>query len=99
MTPVLAALARRLAPDGALLVQTVHPWAALGDGRYASAWREETWAAFGDAFAEPMPWYYRTLADWHAAVRDAGLAVRALAEPVHPGTGRPLSLLLELARG
>lgn len=97
VTPVLAALAHRLAPEGALVVQTVHPWAALGDAPYASAWREETWQAFGGAFVEPMPWFYRTLADWHAAVRAAGLVVTDLREPVHPETGRPLSLLLVLA--
>ncbi|MCU0627739.1 MAG: class I SAM-dependent methyltransferase [Gemmatimonadaceae bacterium] len=95
LVPVLRALRARLAPDGALLVQTVHPWAALGDARYASAWREERWQAFGDAFAEPMPWYYRTLGDWVRALGDAGFGIARLEEPVHPDTGRPLSLLLQ----
>ncbi len=94
VTPLLAALRARLAPDGVLLVQTVHPWAALGDARYASGWREETWSAFGGAFAEPMPWYYRTLADWMRALAAAGLVPAALEEPTHPASGRPLSLLL-----
>lgn len=94
VVPLLAALRARLADDGTLLVQTVHPWAALGEARYESAWREERWQAFGDAFAEPMPWYYRTLADWMRALGHAGLVLASLEEPVHPGTGRPLSLLL-----
>jgi 2-polyprenyl-3-methyl-5-hydroxy-6-metoxy-1,4-benzoquinol methylase len=94
VVPLLAALRARLAADGTLLVQTVHPWAALGEARYESAWREERWQAFGDAFAEPMPWYYRTLADWVRALGEAGLAIVSMEEPVHPATGRPLSLLL-----
>lgn len=94
VAPLLAALRARLAPDGVVLIQTVHPWAALGDGRYESGWREETWSAFGGAFREPMPWYYRTLADWTRALGAAGLAVDSIEEPIHPTTGRPLSLLL-----
>ena len=92
--PLLAALRARLAAGGALVVQTVHPWAARGDAPYADGWRTETFAAFGDGFVSAMPWYYRTLASWLRVVHAAGYGLADLAEPTHPETGAPLSLLL-----
>lgn len=94
LTPLLGALARRLAADGRLLIQTVHPWTAMGDGPYACGWREEQFHGFGVAFPATMPWYFRTMTSWHRELDEAGLAIRAMEEPVHPETGRPLSLLL-----
>lgn len=94
LTPLLRALMQRLAPEGRLLIQSVHPWMAMGDGAYVEAWREETFQGFGVAFPSPMPWYFRTLGSWMAQLEAAGLQVRAIEEPVHPETQRPLSLLL-----
>ena len=94
ITPVLRALVERLAPDGELLVQTVHPFTAAGDGPYRDGWREEAFAAFGAAFRATMPWFYRTMGSWMAELRAAGLELVECVEPLHPGTGRPLSLLL-----
>ncbi len=91
--PLLAALRARLAANGRLLIQTVHPWSAKGDAPYRSEWRTEAFDAFAVAFPSPMPWYYRTLADWLADFGKADLRVVQLNEPVHPLTGAPLSLL------
>lgn len=93
---LLAALAKRLPASGVILVQTVHPWAAVGDGPYEDGWRMESWAAFGTAFPAPMPWYFRTTGSWLAAAREARLVVDRLEEPIHPETKKPLSLILEL---
>jgi 2-polyprenyl-3-methyl-5-hydroxy-6-metoxy-1,4-benzoquinol methylase len=92
--PLLAALRARLAAGGRLMIQTVHPWSARGDRPYQSEWRTETFDAFGTAFPSPMPWYYRTLADWQRELTTAGLRVLEMHEPLHPETGAPLSLLL-----
>jgi 2-polyprenyl-3-methyl-5-hydroxy-6-metoxy-1,4-benzoquinol methylase len=94
--PLLSALARRLPGSGVILVQTVHPWAAVGDGPYADGWRMEQWGAFDGAFPAPMPWYFHTTGSWMAAAREAGLVVDRLEEPIHPESKKPLSLLLEL---
>ncbi|NCT67123.1 MAG: class I SAM-dependent methyltransferase [Rhodanobacteraceae bacterium] len=83
-----------LRSGGALLVQTVHPWAACGEMAYADGWRVETFTAFGDGFHEPMPWYFRTLASWLAAIRAGGFEIRDVIEPVAADSGKPLSLLL-----
>jgi 2-polyprenyl-3-methyl-5-hydroxy-6-metoxy-1,4-benzoquinol methylase len=90
----LAAMRARTAEHGALLVQTVHPWAAHGDGAYRSGWRTETFDSFGRSFAESMPWYYRTMSSWLAEITRANLRLVHIDEPLHPETGRPLSLLL-----
>ena len=91
--PLLSALRARLAPEGTLLVQTVHSWSARGDAPYRNAWRTEAFDAFAVAFPTPMPWYYRTLGSWIAEFALAGLRVTRLDEPLHPSTGAPLSLL------
>jgi 2-polyprenyl-3-methyl-5-hydroxy-6-metoxy-1,4-benzoquinol methylase len=98
VSPLLSALASRLAPLGVVLIQTVHPWAAAGDQPYADGWRLETFDAFGGAFPAPMPWYFRTLETWFAQIASAGLEVTELVEPRHPETMRPLSLLLRCRR-
>jgi hypothetical protein len=73
------------------VIQTVHPWAAAGDGPYADGWREETFAAFAVPFPMHMPWYFRTLGAGSPRSARRGCA-GALGEPAHPETGRPLSL-------
>lgn len=99
VAPLLSALASRLTPQGVVLIQTVHPWAAAGDQPYADGWRLETFDAFGGAFPAPMPWYFRTLETWFAQIASARLEVTHLVEPRHPETKRPLSLLLTSTRG
>ena len=95
--PLLRALASVLAPDGRLLVQTVHPFTACGDAPYRDGWRTEDFAAFARPFPAAMPWYFRTVGSWLAEAREAGLDVVETEEPMHPDTGRPLSLILGLA--
>lgn len=101
VVPLLRALRQNLGPGGALVIQTVHPWTAAGDEGYADGWRTETFDAFGGDFAEPMPWYFRTLASWVDALRDGGFRVSTLREPIHPETGAPASLVMvaEAGRG
>jgi 2-polyprenyl-3-methyl-5-hydroxy-6-metoxy-1,4-benzoquinol methylase len=96
--PVFDALHRILDARGRLLIQTVHPWIANRDGAYADGWRTETFADFGAGFAEPMPWYFRTLASWIAIVVGAGFDIERVDEPIDAGSGRPLSLLIQAMR-
>jgi 2-polyprenyl-3-methyl-5-hydroxy-6-metoxy-1,4-benzoquinol methylase len=91
---LLAALRTTLAPGGSLVIQTVHPWAAMGDEGYVDGWRTETFAGFGGEFAAAMPWFFRTFASWMDMIADAGYRLARLIEPIHPSTGRPASLLI-----
>ena len=47
-----------------------------------------------DAGWAPMPWYFRTMGSWLRLLRESGYDVVDMAEPVHPETGAPLSLLM-----
>lgn len=94
LQPILAALASRLSQRGAVVIQTVHPWTARGTGPYRNGWRTEDFDSFGDAFPASMPWYFRTLDSWIDEIGRAGLRLAEMAEPVHPATGEPLSLIL-----
>ncbi len=100
LAPLLGSLTRRLAPDGTLLIQTVHPWAvAAAAPPYDDGWRVETFASMDAGFTAPMPWYFRTLSSWVTILRQASLEVTGLQEPRHSDTGAPLSLLIECRAG
>lgn len=94
--PLLTALRALLVPGGALLIQTLHPWAAAA-GDYQDGWREETFAGLPGQW-QPMPWYQRTLASWFTALDMAGLRLVGLQEPQHPQRPLPQSLLLVAER-
>jgi 2-polyprenyl-3-methyl-5-hydroxy-6-metoxy-1,4-benzoquinol methylase len=86
--PLLRAAASRLAPGGAIVIQTLHP----GDGQ-EDGWRTEDFTAFDGNDWAAMPWYFRTLGSWRSALSDAGLEPRAMLEPLAED-GRILSLLM-----
>ncbi|MCW8277370.1 class I SAM-dependent methyltransferase [Pseudomonas sp. PCH199] len=90
--PLLAAMNALLAPGGALVIQTLHPWSAAA-GDYQDGWREETFTGFKGHW-QPMPWYLRTLSSWIRALDMAGLRLTDLQEPQHPQRPVPQSLLL-----
>ena len=88
LAPLLRAAAARLAPGGAIVIQTPHPGDGTEDG-----WRTEDFTAFDGGDWAAMPWYYRTSGSWRATVRDAGLEIRDIREPAAED-GRVLSLLM-----
>jgi len=94
LAPQLRALRQRLTADGSLLIQTVHPWMAVGNGAYTDGWREESFQGFGVAFPSTMPWYFRTVESWHRELTTAGLRIAEFYEPRNPESGQPLSMLL-----
>ena len=98
VAPLLRSIVDRLRDAGAIVIQTVHPWAAAGEEGYTDGWREETLAAFAHRFTATMPWYFRTLASWSAECRGAGLMIQSIDEPTDPASGRMLSLLLTCRR-
>jgi 2-polyprenyl-3-methyl-5-hydroxy-6-metoxy-1,4-benzoquinol methylase len=88
-----------LGPGGVIVLQTVHPCADLPDGcRYEDGWRMEEFGALGSDFHTPMPWYFRTVGSWIRAFTAPGLDLIECAEPVHPESGQPVSLLLTAGR-
>ena len=94
--PLLAAMNALLAPGGALVIQTLHPW-TVAAGDYQDGWREETFGGFEGQW-QPMPWYLRTLSSWFNALDMAGFRLAGLQEPQHPQSPAPQSLLLVAER-
>lgn len=90
--PLLAAMNALLAPGGALVIQTLHPWTAAA-ADYQDGWREERFDGFKGQW-QPMPWYFRTLSSWLNALDMAGFQLVNLQEPQHPQSPVPQSLLL-----
>jgi 2-polyprenyl-3-methyl-5-hydroxy-6-metoxy-1,4-benzoquinol methylase len=96
LAPTLDALHGVLAADGRLLIQTLHPWRACHDAGYRDGWRVESFAGFGAGFAQPMPWFFRTLESWLSLLNATGWRLQWLQEPLHPESEQPVSLLLLL---
>lgn len=90
---IIAAAKSLLHPDGALLVQTLHPVMACGEQPYLDGWRPGSWAGFSTDFVRPAPWYFRTLASWVQLFEANGWHLEELREPMHPNTGKPASIL------
>jgi 2-polyprenyl-3-methyl-5-hydroxy-6-metoxy-1,4-benzoquinol methylase len=93
---LLAAMTTLLAPAGALVIQTLHPW-TVAAGDYQDGWREESFAGFAGDW-QPMPWYFRTLSSWFNALDMAGLRLLSLQEPQHPQSTQPQALLMVAER-
>jgi len=91
---LFAAAPTYLRAGGTLVVQTVHPLIACGDAPYVDGWRAGSWAGFSDDFKDAPPWYFRTVSSWIALFERHGLRVVEMREPLHPRTGKPVSLIL-----
>ncbi|MDE0853431.1 MAG: class I SAM-dependent methyltransferase [Nevskia sp.] len=90
---LLRALPALLAEGADLVVQTLHPLMACGDAPYLDGWRESSWDGFSAEFADPAPWYFRTLESWVRLLGEHGFRLREVREPLHPATGRPASVI------
>lgn len=82
-----------LNPRGYLIVQTVHP-AFAEVLPYRDGWVEGSWVGCPAGFTKPAPWYFRTIETWIRTIRDSGLQIVEVKEPLHPQTGKPASLIL-----
>ncbi|MEM8496344.1 MAG: class I SAM-dependent methyltransferase [Planctomycetota bacterium] len=91
---VFAAMIHLLHPGGHFVVQTLHPVVATGEDAYRDGWRSGSWAGFLEAFRATPPWYFRTIESWLALFRGSGLDLVMFREPVHPQTGRAVSLVM-----
>ncbi len=100
ITALLGVLLSMLAPQGRILIQTLHPSRALATSEgYMSGWRTETFETMGDGFRSSMPYYFRTFARWCSELHDAGLILSRCSEPVSSESGMPLSLILIAEKG
>lgn len=95
---LVAAAARRLPPQGALVIQTLHGNATTQGPHSGDAWQPGGWGACGSSFGEAIPWYFRCQQSWNALLADQGLSTISWREPQHPDSGQALSMLLTARR-
>lgn len=91
---LLGYLPQLLSPSGRLVIQTLHPLMTNREQPYHDGWRTGSWQGFGPDFANPAPWYFRTLSSWIRLLASSGFGLTDLHEPVHPQTQQPVSLIL-----
>ncbi|MDB5395957.1 MAG: putative methyltransferase [Rhodospirillales bacterium] len=89
IAPLLQAAASRLTPEGAIIIQTLHPGPV---GEEQDGWRVEDFSVFAGEDWAAIPWYFRRLESWCVVLRDAGLDICERREPA--ADGRMLSLLI-----
>ncbi len=82
-----------LNPQGAFIIQTLHPTISCGDLAYVDGWRSSSWAGFSDDFTDPAPWYFRTLATWIKLYRTNRFTLVDIHEPLDPNTGKPAAVI------
>lgn len=91
---IFRSAAELLTPQGAFIIQTLHPSLYASDGTdYQDGWREGSWSGFGDEFSDPAPWYFRTLNNWIKLFCEHQMRLCELIEPIHPATGQPASVI------
>lgn len=90
---LLSRVYQLLVPTGSLVIQTLHPIVANGDEPYLDGWRPGTWAGFSSDFTDPAPWYFRTMESWLDLLEESGFSRVETREPIHPGTGKPASVI------
>ncbi|MGG6297145.1 class I SAM-dependent methyltransferase [Leptolyngbya sp. AN02str] len=82
-----------LNPQGALVIQTLHPVVTCRDEPYVEGWRSGSWAGFSDSFTDPAPWYFRPIQSWVALLHRSGFRLQEIREPLHPKTQQPVSMV------
>jgi 2-polyprenyl-3-methyl-5-hydroxy-6-metoxy-1,4-benzoquinol methylase len=95
---LLGAVGDYLNDSGHVIVQTLHPVAAGGEGSYQDGWRAGSWTGFGSDFRDPAPWFFRTIASWYAMLRRCGFEVVELREPTARGATTPSSIIFICGR-
>lgn len=92
---VINTSANLLQKNGSLIIQTLHPVIASIDSNYVEGWRAGSWSGFSEDFTAPAPWYFRTIEDWFELLNKNGFQRIKILEPVHPQTGKPVSIIFE----
>ena len=95
---LLQSLVLLLRKDGCTIIQTLHPFTIASAEEYRSGWKGGSWNGMNREFVLPYQWYFRTFEDWIKLFTRLGYVLEELKEPVHPQTGKPVSVIFVLKR-
>jgi len=82
-----------LTPEGATVIQTLHPVVACGNHPYEDGWRRGSWDGFSADFTDPAPWYFRTWEGWNALFARSRLSLVEVREPRVGRSAEPASII------
>jgi 2-polyprenyl-3-methyl-5-hydroxy-6-metoxy-1,4-benzoquinol methylase len=85
-----------LKENGLVFIQILHPLVIAYNDDYKSGWKNGSWTGMKRDFVQPYQWYFRTTEDWVKLFIQAGFDLKEIREPVHPSTGKPLSIIFVL---
>lgn len=94
VTSVFESVRQLLRAGGSFIVQTLNPAVVKDEQADQDGWRPGSWDGFREAFSDPAPWYFRTLASWRTLFVENGFLPPQVIEPAHPQSGEPVSLIL-----
>lgn len=81
-----------------VIIQTLHPFAFIGtDFVYENQWITDSWKGLKGNFHSPHKWYYRTLEGWMTTIKQCGLHVIDIKEPIAPQAKSPSSIIFILS--
>lgn len=95
---LLGCLPALLRKDGCIIIQTLHPFSIAATEEYKTGWKEGSWKGMNREFVLPYQWYFRTFEDWVKLFARLDYILDELKEPVHPETGKPVSVIFILKR-
>jgi 2-polyprenyl-3-methyl-5-hydroxy-6-metoxy-1,4-benzoquinol methylase len=91
---LLRSLHNYLSANGALLIQTLHPFIRKDINDYESGWKDGSWDGF-DEFVLPYQWYFRTMEDWILMIKKAGFKTVNVKDIRHPDSQKLLSVIFK----
>jgi len=94
ITPLLLSCHTYLKTPGRIIIQTVHPYFLLKNGKYASGTQDNIWDGLNGNFEGHLSWYARTLEDWAMVFYEARFTMCAINECIVDGA--PVSILFTL---
>lgn len=95
---LLACLHLLMRKGAVVIIQTLHPFYIATTENYVSGWKDGSWNGMKREFVLPYQWYFRTFHDWIKLFAQLNYTIEEMDEPVHPETGKPLSVIFVLKR-
>lgn len=96
LTELLSNTLKQLAPNGTLVIQTLHPFFLLQYGLpYKSQWLSDSWKGLPGDFTDGHSWYARTMEDWVAELNRLENINFSMKEIVNDEK-KPISLIIKI---
>ncbi|GMN08600.1 hypothetical protein MTsPCn5_39900 [Croceitalea sp. MTPC5] len=98
LVTLLSNTAKALNDDGHILIQTLHPYLLMQQGKaYQSQWLSDSWKGLSGNFSNGHAWYARTLGDWSETLNEIP-NTKVVFQEVTNEEGNPISLLIHIEK-